>query len=295
MKTNTRAHLFLLVANIIYAASYTIAKRVTGGPVHPFALVILRASGAVILFWLSDILFVKEKTERRDIPRFILLAVFGVALNQMLFLKGLDLTSPINASIMMITSPILVLIMAAIILREPVTFVKAAGVLLGFGGALMLMTGKAGGGSKGGSMIGDLCVFINALSWGIYLVLVKPMMMKYHTVTILRWVFLFGWIMVLPFGWSELKEVQWNLFSAADVGNLLFVIIATTFIAYLLNIYALKALSPAVVSTYIYLQPLLTTVIALWAGSDHLDLLKVGSAAMIFAGVYLVSRKNATQ
>lgn len=292
MKSTLKAHLSLLIANLIYAASFTIAKKVTGGPVHPFALVILRATGAVLLFWLTDLLFVHEKTERRDIPRFILLALVGVALNQMMFLKGLDLTSPINASIMMITSPILVLIVASVLLREPITLSKTTGILLGFGGALMLMTGKPASGGKSDSMVGDLCVFINALSWGTYLVLVKPLMLKYHTVTILRWVFLFGWIMVIPFGWNDLQDVHWDLFTRADVGNVLFVILATTYIAYLLNIYALKALSPSVVSAYIYLQPLLTTVIALWAGSDKLDLFKAGSAAMIFGGVYLVSRRK---
>jgi drug/metabolite transporter (DMT)-like permease len=295
MKSSVRAHLSLFVANLIYAASFTIAKKVTGGPVHPFALVILRASGAVILFWLTDFLLVKEKTDRKDIPRFIMLAFFGVALNQMMFLKGLDLTSPINASIMMITSPILVLIIAAIVIRERITFIKSAGIILGFGGAVMLMMGKTHQTVRGDSMTGDLCVFINALSWGAYLVLVKPLMFKYNTVTILRWVFLFGLIMVIPFGLGQLKEVQWSGMKQSDVFNVLFVIIATTYVAYLLNIYALKALSPSVVSAYIYLQPLLTTIIALWMGSDHLDLLKVVSAAMIFGGVFMVSHRKRDQ
>jgi len=290
MNRTLRAHLALLAANLIYAASFTIAKQVTDGPIHPFGLVVLRASGAVTLFWLTSFLFVKEKAERKDIPRFALLAIVGVAINQLLFLKGLSLTSPISAAIMMITTPILVLIIAAIVLRERITALRVMGILVGFAGAIMLMLGKTHASGKTDNSFGDLFVFINALSWGTYLVLVKPLVKKYHTVTILKWVFLFGLIIVFPFGISEFREVNWHGMTQTDWFNTLFVVIGTTFVAYLLNTYALKELSPSVVSTYIYLQPLLAAAIALYAGSDHVDLLKACSALMIFAGVYIVSK-----
>jgi drug/metabolite transporter (DMT)-like permease len=294
MNRTLRAHLSLLSANLIYAASFTIAKQVTNGPIHPLGLVFLRVSGAVILFWLTGALFVREKADRRDLPKFALLAVVGVAINQMLFLKGLSLTSPISAAIMMITSPILVLIIAALLIRERITALRVTGILLGFAGAVTLMMGNAQAGGKSDNASGDLFVFINALSWGSYLVLVKPLMMKYNTVTILRWVFLFGWIIVLPFGLGEFREVHWAAMSGKDWFNALFVVIATTYVAYMLNTYALKELSPSVVSAYIYLQPLLAAAIALYAGSDQIDLLKVISALLICTGVYLVSRPNPT-
>jgi drug/metabolite transporter (DMT)-like permease len=292
MNKTLRAHAALLSANVIYAASYTIAKQVTDGPIPPLGLVLLRVSGAVILFWLTGLLIVKEKTELKDLPHLALLALVGVAINQMCFLKGLSLTSPISASIMMITTPILVVIIAALLLRERITFGRILGIVLGFSGAVILMLGKVHTGVRKDNGWGDMFVFINALSWGCYLVLVKPMMMKYKTVTILRWVFLFGWFLVLPFGLSEFREIQWVALSGRDIFNVLFVVIATTFVAYLLNTYALKALSPSVVSAYIYLQPLLAAAIAIYAGSDHVDVLKAVSALLIFIGVYLVSRPN---
>lgn len=291
MNKTLSAHLALLTANLIYAASFTIAKQVTGGPIHPFGLVLMRAIGAVILFWLTGLLFVRQKTDKKDIPRFALLAVFGVALNQMLFLKGLSLTSPINAAIMMITTPILVLVIASVLIKERITLLKISGVLLGFTGAVMLMTGHAGTAGKSDNLYGDLFVFINALSWGTYLVLVKPLLKKYHTVTILKWVFLFGLIFVYPFGIGEFREVNWSGMSTHDWFNALFVVIATTFVAYLLNTFALMELSPSVVSAYIYLQPLLAAAIALYAGSDHLDSMKIISAVLIFTGVYIVSKQ----
>jgi drug/metabolite transporter (DMT)-like permease len=290
MNRTLRAHLALLTANLIYAASFTIAKNVTNGPIHPFGLVLLRVSGAVILFWLTGLLFVREKAEKKDIPRFALLAIVGVAINQLLFLKGLSLTSPISAAIMMITTPILVLIIAAVVLRERITALRVIGIFIGFAGAIILMIGKTHSGGKSDNTFGDLFIFINALSWGTYLVLVKPLVKKYHTVTILRWVFFFGWFLVFPFGLTEFREVNWQGMTQMDWFNALFVVIATTFVAYLLNTYALKELSPSVVSTYIYLQPLLAAAIALYAGSDHVDLLKVCSALMIFVGVYIVSK-----
>jgi len=295
MNRTLRAHLSLLSANLIYAASFTIAKQVANGPIHPFGLVLLRASGAVILFWLTGALFVREKADRKDIPRFALLAIVGVAVNQMCFLKGLSLTSPISAAIMMITSPILVLIIAAIIIRERITAIGVTGILLGFAGAALLMMGNASSDGKSDNISGDVYVFINALSWGTYLVLVKPLMLKYNTVTILRWVFLFGWILVLPFGMTEFGEIRWSEMSGHDWFNALFVVFATTYLAYMLNTYALKELSPSVVSAYIYLQPLLAAVIALYMGSDKIDGLKVISAGMIFTGVYLVSRPRGLQ
>jgi drug/metabolite transporter (DMT)-like permease len=138
-------------------------------------------------------------------------------------------------------------------------------------------------------------VFINALSWGTYLVLVKPLMKKYHTVTILRWVFLFGLILVFPFGIQEFRAVNWPAMTSGDWGNALFVVIATTYLAYLMNTYALKELSASVVSAYIYLQPLLAAAIALYVGSDHIDFLKVISAGLIFAGVFIVSRPQSSR
>ncbi len=249
----------------------------------------MRAFGAAVLFWLTGLIFVREKVQKKDLKRLFLLAIFGVCINQMLFLKGLDMTSSINAAIMMITTPILVLILAALVIKEKITVLKLAGILLGFLGAGMLM--YSANHAKGGQSdaLGDLFILLNATSWGLYLVLVKPMMLKYHTITILKWVFLFGSFLVLPFGIMEVKATDFSSFAWEAWRDIGFIIIGTTFVAYLLNTYALKALSPSVVSAYIYLQPILTAALALYLGKDQLDVFKVLSALCIFTGVYLVS------
>lgn len=258
-------------------------------------LVIMRVIGAIILFWASS-LIVSEKVERKDFLRLFALGVCGVAINQSLFLKGLHLTSPIDAAIMMITTPILVLIIASIIIKEKITAIKFAGIAIGFSGAAYLVFQNLGEANKESSFLGDLYVLINAISWGTFLVLVKPLMKKYHTITILKWTFLFGFPLVLPFGISDAISFDWPSLSQEILTMAIFVIVFTTFVAYLLNTIALKELSPSVVSAYIYLQPLLTALITIFIfKSDALSWGKVISALMIFAGVYLVSIQTSEQ
>lgn len=258
--------------------------------IGPFALVLLRGLGATPLFWLADAFFIKEKTDRKDLPRLFLLCLFGVTINQTLFIKGLSLTSPISAAIMMITTPILVVVVAGFLIREKITWIRTTGIIIGFAGAALLMLNSGmNAGGKEDNPFGDLLIFINALSWGTYLVLVKPMMKKYHTITILRWTFTFSMIFIIPIGFNQLMHVDWQHFTNTEYGLLFFVIFFTTFLAYVLNVYALKELSPAVVSAYIYLQPVLTAIIAISTGNDSISGVKVFSALLIFTGVYLVS------
>ncbi len=291
MNKKIQAHIALLIANLIYGANYSIAKVVMPNYVEPFAFVLIRVSGAVILFWIISILFVNEKTDKKDLPRLALLGLCGVAINQLLFLKGLSLTTPINASIIMVSNPIVVLLIAAIFLKEKISLTKTIGISIGITGALLLLlfNKKFSFGSE--TIAGDIMVLINSLSWGIYLVLVKPLMKKYNTFTIVKWVFLFGFIYVLPFGFNEMKLVKWNEMPSLVYWDIAFVVLGTTFFAYLLNTYALRALSPSIVSIYIYLQPFLATLIAIYYyRNDELDLRKIISAILIIIGVYLVSR-----
>ena len=194
---------------------------------------------------------------------------------------------------MMITTPILVVVIAGFLIREKITWMRTAGIVLGFAGAatLMLNSGLNAGG-KDDNPFGDLLIFINALSWGTYLVLVKPLMKKYHTITILRWTFTFSLIFIIPIGYNQLTQIAWQSFTLTTFEMLFFVIFFTTFLAYLLNVYALKELSPAIVSAYIYLQPVLTAVIAIASGYDSISWVKVFAALLIFTGVYLVSNNK---
>ena len=279
---------------VIYAAGFTIIKEVTPLHIAPAGFVALRVIGATPLLWLTGI-FIREKAERKDIGKLMLLSLCGVTINQSFFIRGMSLTSPISGAIIMITSPLLVLILGSIILKEKITWQRAAGILIGLGGAALLILSNTVSNSKTDSPLGDLLIFINALSWGTFLVLVKPLMKKYHTVTILKWVFLFGVIILVPLGFNDVRAVEWNTFDGRIIFDILFVIVGVTFIAYLMNIFALKALSPTVVSAYIYTQPIMAAAIALMLGKDELTWQKIISAILIFAGVMLASQNKKTE
>ncbi|HSH66083.1 MAG TPA: DMT family transporter [Bacteroidia bacterium] len=283
------AHLAILLANIIYGANYSIAKEVMPLYIQPFAFVLMRVGGALILFFMVSTFVIKEKVDKKDIPRLAILGVCGVAINQLMFLKGLSLTTPINASIIMISNPIVVLIFAAIALKERIAFNKVIGILMGISGALLLLLFNKTFSFGSETITGDIMVLINSISWAFYVVLAKPLMKKYNTFTVVKWVFLFGFIYVFPFGYKEMTLVDWKMIPLIGWYCILFVVIATTFLAYILNTYSLKALSPSVVSIYIYLQPFIATVIAVIFGKDELDARKVVSALMIITGVYMVS------
>ncbi len=289
MSSNLKAHMALLGANLIYGINYTVAKDIMPVYIQSFGLVFCRVIGALALFWIVH-LFNYEKVEKKD---FLLLAtcgVFGVFANQLMFLYGLDHTTPINAGIIMTSNPILVLIASAIILKNRITLTKLGGIGLGIVGALLLLLFKKDFSFGSDTIRGDLFIFLNAVSYGIYLVIAVPLMRKYKPITVIKWVFTFGFIFVFPFGIEQFTEIEWASFSLKIWLEVGFVIIATTFFAYLLNIYGLKKLNPSVVSTYIYLQPLLAALVAIWAGKDTLDWIKIAAAVLIFSGVYLVSK-----
>ena len=283
------AHISLFLANLIYAINYTFAKDVMPDFIQPSGFILLRVTGALILFSLFYFLFVKEAVEKKDVVKLAICGVFGVAINQLLFFEGLNLTTPINAAIIMTINPVLVIIMSAFILYEKINIRKGIGIALGLVGAstLILNSGSLSGNTD--FMLGNMFVFINAASYGLYLVLVKPLMQKYHPITVMFYVFGFGLLYVLPFGYNELLAVDWASFPPIIIWEVLFVVVCTTVIAYLLNSSALKLLNPSTVSIYIYLQPVLATLFAISRGSDTLDEMKIISAIIIFVGVYLVS------
>jgi drug/metabolite transporter (DMT)-like permease len=257
--------------------------------IQPSGFILLRVIGAVILFSISYFVFVREKVQTKDLMRLAICGVFGVAINQLLFFEGLNLTTPINAAIILTTNPVLVIIISFFILKESITFRKGLGITLGIIGAAALILNGGNFSGNANFMLGNLFVFINALSYGLYLVLAKPLMQKYHPITVMFYVFAFGLLYVLPFGYHELSVVNFTGFPLKIIWEVLFVVVCTTFIAYLLNSAALKQLNPPTVSIYIYLQPVLASVFAIALGSDVLDMNKIIAASIIFIGVYLVS------
>jgi len=289
-----QAHIVLFVVGAFYAANYIVAKDIMPTYIGPSGFIFYRVFGATILFWLVHRFISKEKIQREDYPRFIQSALFGVAMNQLFFFNGLNLTTPINASVIMTSNPILVLLASALILKESITKWKSIGVGLGVIGALMLIVLPVVLGSgfvdwSEGDSLGDLMIFINALSYGLYLISVKPLMAKYEAMTVIKWVFTFGCVMVFPFGYDQALAVDWANMPIDIMLGVAFVIICVTFLVYFLNAVALKTVSPSVVSTYIYLQPVMAGALSVGLGMESIHWIQVLAAGFIFTGVYLVS------
>lgn len=284
------AHLALFVANLIFGLNYSIAKGIMPEYIPPLGFIVLRVWGAAVLFWtFSWLKGSREKVNIRDKLRMGACALFGVTLNQLLFFTGLNITTPINASIIMTVNPVLVLIVAALLIGEQITLRKSTGILLGLGGAstLILLAGDLAVGES--TVLGDLLVFINACSYGVYLVIVKPLMRKYKPLTVIKWVFSWGVLFVTPVGFYQVTTVDFAVFGLSVWSSLLYVVIFTTFMAYLLNVFAMKTVNASVASTYLYLQPVVAAVVAVLAGQDALTWIKGMATLMIFTGVYLVS------
>lgn len=304
MDRHVQAHFALFAVNLIYGLNYVVAKGLMPGVIGPSGFIVLRVLGSGLLFWLLRA-FRPERIAASDVGRLALCAVFGVALNQLMFFHGLMRTSPVNASIIMVATPILVLVLSGVLIGERITWMKTLGIGVGATGALSLIFLKSDDGAGGATVLGDAFILINASSFGIYLVIVKPLMRKYSAVTVMAWCFLIGSLVVLPFGWGEFAAVDWMELSTAAMLAMVFVVIMVTFVAYLLNTWALGKVSPTVVGTYIYLQPLMAVVVTwlfMHMGAEEIGLpgeyvTSIGwpqalCAALIFLGVHLVGRAD---
>ena len=266
--------------------------------IGPSALVVFRLIGAGFLFWIIK-KFVKETIDKKDYPIIILCAILGAALNMLLFFHGLSLTSPIDASIISTSIPVMVLIFSAFILKEKITKYKLLGITIGGLGAFLLVWyGNKTEGTS--SLFGNVLVFINTCSYALYLVLIKPLMMKYNPITIISWVFLLGFVFVLPFGINDVINTHYEAFTMQTYLSIGFVVIGTTFLTYLFNIYALQQVAPSIAGSYVYLQPAISFVLvvisALLLGQDtykaDINLVKILSLLLVVIGVYLVSKKQ---
>lgn len=286
-----KAHLSLLTVNLIYGANYSIVKKLEGF-IDPFALVLIRAVVTMLLFWVTG-MFIRDKTmEKKDFRKLMLLGVFAIALNQLLFIKGLFMGNAINASIIMIFSPIVVILIEVLFLKEKAPLIRIAGIIAGIAGAVTLLLSKHPGPSGSSLFIGDILILINCISWSIYMVMVKPLMLKYKTITVMKWVFLFGSIYVLPFGWSGINAFNISGMGSTQWACMAYVVLVSTFVAYYLNTYALTELSASVAATYIYLQPVVAALFAVLLNKDTIDFVKIVSALLIILGIYLVSRSR---
>jgi len=253
----------------------------------------LRVSVATVCIYFFHRHFVKGAiSDKKDLLPLLVSAIFGVAGNMLLFFKGLSITTPINASVLMLNTPIFVIVFAAIIIGEKLTWNKVIGILIAAGGALLLM-----GGSKfkfqSETVIGDIFVTANAIIYAFYLVYAKRLMVKYHPLTVTLYSFFFGFFLVLPFGLNQALDIDFAHLPPLIWLCIGFITVGSTFLTYVLNAYALKHASSSLVGTYIYLQPVLATLIAVVSGKDILTTEKLLSIAIVFTGVYLASFRKA--
>ena len=292
MKNRYLALLALVLVQLFYGVTFTFANDVIGGGhIMPFGFIVLRVTFAGALFWLLSLITSSKKIDTKDFPQLIKAAFFGVALNMLTFFKGLQYTTPINGSVIMITVPIIVLILSTILLNEKINKTKVFGISLGLFGALILSLYGQRNENGNNILLGNFLIFINAASYSYYLILIKKLTNKYHPFDFIKWLFLFGSLMVLPFGFYELTLVDWISLPAYIWFSIVFVVVFATFGTYILNPLALTNLKATTVSTFLYLQPIFAGIFAILMGSDRLDSIKVSAALLIFIGVYLVSKK----
>lgn len=293
MSKKLKAHIAVLIANFFFGANFSIIKYVTPGYIQPFALNAVRAIVTTILLWLMFSLKPsKAHIYKKDIPLFLLCAATGIAINQLLFVKGLSLTTSIHGALLMLATPIFITIIAAVLFKEKLTTNKIAGLILGIAGAVTLIALKESTNHGSNILLGDIFVTINAIAYAFYLVLVRPLMEKYSALHVLRWVFTIGTFMILPFGWNQLLSTNFHAFETSHWLALSFIVIAGTFLAYLFNIYGVQHIGPSATGSYIYTQPVFATIIAMLFWNEPFTLVKAIAAVLIFAGVFISARKK---
>lgn len=292
-RVKTWAHISLLAANIIYGLNYSIAKSVMPDTIKPFALVSVRTVFAALLFWTTSLFMPKETVSRKELLYLFGCSFFGMVINQTLFLLGLSYTSPVNSSIIVSTNPIFAFIFAALILKENFTFLKGLGMAIGLTGVLLLILQNGAPDVSSTTFLGDVFTLMNTMSWAFYTVIIKKMVEKYHPVTVMKWTFLFAMLTTVPLGYSEWSTMDWTSISLKGWLGIGFIVVFATYIGYLLISFGLRRLSPTIVSTYTYINPVIAAYLASILGQDRINFVMVISALLIFTGVFVVSlQKN---
>ena len=293
MNKRTIALFAAFAATSIFGFNHTIAKELMPDVLSPNALLYCRVVGAAISFWFISLFLKNEKIEIKDFKLIIICAFFGMGLNMITALNGLYNSTPINSAIITTIAPIFIFIISVILLKERITKIKYFGVFIGFIGTLtLILLNEKSAANAPNINLGNFYFFINSLSYAIYFVLVKPLTKKYNMITIMKWLFLFSIIINMPFGLLEFSEIKWVEISGSSLIKISYVVFCTTFLVYLLNLYALKNLKASTVGMFIYLQPVIGILFAIYRGADKLTVADATSVLMVFIGVYLVSKKS---
>lgn len=292
MSKRTLAILAAIGATTIYGINHTVAKGVMPVHVKPFGFILLRVVGAAILFWGISFFGPKQKIEKRDWGRILVCAILGMVINMLSFFKGLELSTPINSAVLVTITPIIVVILSAFLLSERIGLNKGLGIFLGFVGAIGLIVFGAEIRQDAPNIpLGNFLFVVNATAYGSYLIVVKKLIEKYHPFTLMKWLFTIAVIINLPITLPEVLEIKWSTMPLWAYGAIAFVVIGTTFMTYLFNVFALTELKASTVGAFVYVQPLIGILFALFSGKDHLTLIKVLATILVLLGVYLASKR----
>ncbi len=280
-------------ATVIYGFNHTIAKNVMPIYIEAFGFVLLRVIGATLIFWTLSLFIENEKIKKEDWPRIFLCSFLGMFINKLAFFKGLELSTPINSSVLITVVPILVFVFSAFFLKEKMRFLRVFGVISGFIGALVLILYSPSTSFNAPNIpLGNLMFVINSSTYGLYLIFVKKLVEKYNIITLFRWLFLIAIFLNLPVGLIEFKNVEWSHLPFWDaILPMIYVVVGTTFLTYMFNAYALSKLKASTVSSFVYLQPIVGIIYAITTDNDSLTVLSVLGMILIFMGVYFVTKK----
>ena len=296
-KGKLKGHAALWVANIIWGLNAPIGKSVlwseaNPGGVNPFAMSVYRMAGACLLFWVASLFVPRERVAPRDIVLLLFASVFGIQLNQMLFLWGLSLTSPIDTSIIATVVPVLTMVLATLFLREPITWLKAGGVFLGCAGAVILILASQHSTGHTSSMLGDVLCIVSAVSYATYLTAFRDVIVRYSPVTTMKWMFLFAAIVALVIYYDPLTSVDYAALAPRTWAGIAYVVVGSTFLSYLMVPIGQRYLRPTVVSMYNYVQPVVAVLFTVAIGLDTFGITKGFAALCVFVGVWLVTKSK---
>lgn len=288
---NLQGHLFALTANVMWGLMAPIGKSALQ-EFSPLSVTTFRMVGAAAAFWILSAFCKQEQVNPRDMLRIFFASLFALVLNQGVFIFGLSLTSPIDASIVTTTLPIITMIVAAIYLKEPITNKKVLGIFVGAMGALTLIFSSQASASDGGSIWGDLLCLLAQLSFSIYLTVFKGLTQQYSAVTINKWMFIYASMCYIPFSYSDVAAIDWVTIPSSAIWQVLYVVLGGSFIAYICVMNAQKLLRPTVVSMYNYMQPIISSIAAVMMGMATFGWQKGLAIGLVFLGVYIVTQSK---
>jgi len=294
MDKTYKGHIFMALTYLLFGLNIPIVKYVAGvAGITGLSITFYRMAGGALLFWVASLFVPREKVPPRDVLLLLGASIFGLFLNQLPFVVGISLTSPIDAGVITTIGPMITMVMAAIFLREPITWMKAGGVAVGMAGALVLiLSSAAAAGRNGASIAGDLLCAASSLSFALYLTLFKRLIGRYSPVTLMRWMFLFATLMSLPVCWRDVAAVDYGSLDGSVWAGIGFIVVGATFLTYIMLPVGQRHLRPTVLSMYNYMQPTVAAVVAVAAGMDTFGATKGLATLLVFAGVWLVTRSR---